>query len=347
MRVEQAKAVARAWVAEQATRLPGFCGAFFHGSTNWLPDDALLPPSSDVDIMVVLDDSNPPVKLGKFLFRDVLLEASYLPRDQIGSPEQVLANYHLAGSFRAPGIIADPSGELQRLQAAVSRGYAQRRWVQARCAHARDNILRNIRSLSEADPFHDRVMGWLFAAGVTTHVLLVAGLRNPTVRQRYLAVRGLLREYGRDDFYEPLLELLGCAHMSRERAAQHLGALAAAFDAAAAVIKTPFFFASDLSAGARPIAIDGSAELIERGDQREAVFWMVATSCRCQKVFAQDAPPDLAAQFEPGFRRLVGDLGIASFADIRRRGEQIERLLPEVWRVAEEIMDANPGIDND
>jgi hypothetical protein len=62
------------------------------------------------------------------------------------------------------------------------------------------------------------VTAWLFATGVTTHVLLVAGLKNPTVRQRYVATRELLADYGRVDFYETLLELLGCAQMSRARA---------------------------------------------------------------------------------------------------------------------------------
>jgi hypothetical protein len=56
------------------------------------------------------------------------------------------------------------------------------------------------------------------------------------------------------------------------------------FDTAKAVIKTPFSFASDISDAAGPIAIDGSRELIERGLHREAVFWIVVTYSRCQKV---------------------------------------------------------------
>jgi hypothetical protein len=346
MIIARAKDLARQWVIEEAGKTPGFCGAFFHGSANWLTDDAALPATSDLDIMVVLADPDPPAKLGKFIYRDVMLEVSYLPRDQLRSPEQILGDYHMAGSFRAPGIISDPSGQLARLQAAVSKDYAKRQWVDKRCEDARNKILRNVESLHESDPFYDQVSAWLFAAGVTTHVLLVAGLRNPTVRRRYVAARELLAEYGHLDFYETLLELLGCARMSRMRVEHHLGALTDVFDAAKGVIKTPFFFASDISDIARPIAIDGSRELIERGYHREAIFWMVATYSRCQKVLYHDAPVQMQERFNPGFRQLLGDLGIASFADLQRRSEQVKEILPRVWEVAEAIMAANPDIED-
>ena len=345
MILKHAKAVARRWVIEEASNRPGFAGAFYHGSTTWLPDDAPLPATSDVDVMVVLTDPDPPPKPGKIVYRDVLVEVSYLPSDQVRSPDQILGQYHLAGSFRTPSIILDPSGRLTRLQAAVARDYAKRRWVYRRCEHARDKLLRGY-GLNESDPFPDQVVAWLFPAGITTHVLLLAGLQNPTVRRRYVAARDLLADYGHPEFYETLLELLGCARISRARVEHHLAALADAFDAAKAVVKTPFFFASDISDVARPIAIDGSRELIVRGDHREAVFWLVATYSRCQKVFHYDAPAATKNRFDPGYRHLLGDLGIASFADLRRRVEQVKASVPPVWEVAEAIMAANPDIDD-
>ena len=66
--------------------------------------------------------------------------------------------------------------------------------------------------------------------------------------------------------------MLGCAQMNAVRAEQHLAALSEAFDAAKALIVTPFFFAADISDIARPIAIDGSRELIARGEHREGHF---------------------------------------------------------------------------
>lgn len=101
------------------------------------------------------------------------------------------------------------------------------------------------------------------------------------------------------------------------------------FDAAAMVITTPFFFASEISDVARPLAIAGSRELIARGDHREAVFWIVATASRCQRVLLADAPPDVRARF----------------ADLQRRHDQAKQSLPLVWEVAQEIIAANPEIE--
>ena len=330
----------------RARDLPGFRGAFTHGSINGLPEDALLPATSDVDVVVVLADPDPHAKPGKLVYRNVLLDVSYLAEGRLSSAEQVLRQYELARSFSVPSVVLDPSGELSKLQAAVSRDYARRRWVRARCESARDKVLAGLERLNESDPLHDQVLSWLFPTGVTTHVLLVAGLENPTVRCRYELARALLADYGHSEFYETLLEHLGCARMTRARVEQHLDALGEVFDAAKRVVRTPFPFASDLSDLARPIAIDGSRELIESGRHREAVFWIVATYSRCQTAIHHDGPAEMRARFDPGYRRLLADLGIRSAADLGRRRQRVEDLLPRLLGVAEAIMAANPGIED-
>jgi hypothetical protein len=342
--VGEARDVARQWVVEQGSRTPGFAGAFFHGSINWLADDNVLPATSDVDVMLVIDDPRPAAKPGKCVYQDVLLEVSLLPSDRLRSPEDVLGTYNLAGSFHVPSVILDPTGGLTALQAAVATGYAERRWVRRRCLDARDKILHGY-AWNSGDLWPDQVVSWLFPAGITTHVLLVAGLKNPTVRRRYLAARALLTEYGQLDLYEELLALLGCATMTSQRAAQHLTALAEAFDAAAAVITSPFFFAADISPIGRTVAIAGSQELIARGDHREAVFWMVATYSRCQTIFHHDAA-HLESRFARGYHDLLADLGIETVADLERRIGEVREFVPRVWEAAEAIMAANPGISH-
>lgn len=346
MIVKHAKDVARQWVIEEASQTPGFHGAFYHGSSNWLPDDAVLPATSDVDIMVVLAGPDLPNKPGTFIYRGVLLEVGYLPIDQLHSSDMILGVSHLAGSFRSSSIIVDTSGHLTKLQEVVSRDYAKHHWVYKRCEHARGKVMMNLQRLDESRPLHDQVVHWLFGTGVSTHILLVAGLKNPTVRKRYVAVRELLEDYGHLNFYETLLEVLGCAQMSRMRVEDHLAALAEVFDAAKAVVKSPFFFASDISDIARPVVIDGSRELIADGYHREAIFWMVATYTRCQQVLYHDAPVEIQDRFSSGYRQLLGDLGITSFADIQQRSEQVKAMLPRIWVVAEAIMAANPEIIN-
>jgi len=342
MLVGEAKAAARRWVAAEGPGIPGFAGAFFHGSINWMRDDEPFPAGSDLDVMLVLDGAPPSTKLGKFVYDNVLLEVSHLTRAQLGTAEKLLGQYHLAGSFRGPSIIADPAGFLTPLHEAVAREYARRPWVRARCEHARDKALYG--SFDAAAPFHDQVNAWLFPTGIATHVLLVAGLRNPTVRRRYAATRDLLREYGHAAFYEMLLAQLDPATMTQGRATEHLAALSAAFDDAAGVIRSPFFFAADIATSARPVAIGGSEALIATGRHREALFWMVATYCRCMAVFAQDGTAELHARHDPGFRRLLGDLGIVTPDDLRRRKAALADFMPRVWTVAEAIMAANPDI---
>ncbi len=343
MHVKQAKFIARQWVHQNAASIPGYFGAFFHGSINWLADADSLPPTSDVDVMIVLTASEPPDKPGKIRYQDVLLEISYLSREQLRSPEQVLKNFPLAPSFSVPGVIADPTGELTQLQAAVSRDYAQYYWVSQRCAAVRQKALNYLDGVHSDQPFHDQVIRWLFGTSLLAPLLLVAGLQNPTVRKRYVLVRELLAAYGYLDIHETLLELLGCQRLSRVQVEQHLAALATVFDATQTVIRSPFPFASDMSAGSRTLAIDGSQALIDQGMHREAVFWIAVTYARCMIVLAQYAP-NMLTRYDAGFRHLLSDLGITTFADIQRCTELVKNRLPAVWAVAETIMHANPAI---
>ena len=313
--VRQAEAVARHWVIEEVSTIPGFHGAHVAGWANGLPDNAVVPATSDVDINVVFSGPSVPNNCRKVLYRDLLLDVTPLPLEPFRSPDLILGDYHPAGGFRTRSIIMDPSGHLTGLQMAVSRDYAKRQWVRRCCEHARHKVLDGL-AADESASLPDHMIEWLFAAGRTTHVLLVAGLQNQTVRRRGMAVWELLAEYGQLASYETLLELMGCARMSRCRVEQHLAALTEVFDMAKAVITTPFSFASDISEIARPLAVDGSRDPIARGYHREATFWITVTYSRCQKELAVDAPPELQDQFDPGYRQLLGDLGITSFADL-------------------------------
>jgi hypothetical protein len=344
VRVGPARAAAAQWVMRHARREAGFRGAYFSGSTIELSDDAELPAASDVDVVVVTAAAEAPLKLGKFLYLQTLVEVTYLPWRQLASVEEVLRSYHLAGSFRMDTIIADPTGHLRRLHTQVSRHFAERVWVHRRCENAQQRIEDGLRAIDASAAWHDQVTAWLFPTGVTTHVLLVAALRNPTVRLRYLAARDVLSDYGHASLYPDLLTLLGCAHVSPGRVDHHLGELARTFDAAAAVAKTPFFFSTDITPAARPIAIDGSRELIHADAHREAVFWIVATFARCHTILTADAPPELHRARAPAFDALVADLGITSTEDLIRRAGDVTQFLPRLWETARAIMSANPGI---
>lgn len=343
MSVRAARDAAADWVTQHASREAGFLGAYFSGSTIGLPDDAELSDASDVDVVVVTARDEPPLKLGKFIYHGTLLEATYLSWKQLASAEEVLASVHLAGSFRMNTMIADPTGRLRQLQTQVSRHFADCDWVLRRCADARQKIEKGLRAIDSSAPWHDQVTAWLFPTGITTHVLLVAALRNPTVRRRYLAARDVLMAYHHNHLYPTLLSLLGCAHLTPQRVEHHLDALARTFDTTAAVAKTPFFFSTDITATARPIAIDGSRDLILAGNHREAVFWIVATFARCHKILAADAP-DLQRTLAPAFDEMLADLGITNGDHLRHRAAEVVDFLPRLREISEAILRANPDI---
>lgn len=345
MKVGFARNIAKEWVIQQGSKVEGFLGAYFAGSTAQMHEEADLSKSSDIDIMVVISTEEVPLKLGKFIYKDVILEVTFLCWNQIASAEQVLVSHHLANSLRIDTIITDPTGCIHKLQAQVSQHFSEKHWVYRRCLNVLNSIESSLRKYSTSVPYHQLVLSWLFPTGITTHVLLLAALRNPTVRKRYLAVSEVLLEYGYGEFYEELLKLLGCIHLSPQCVEEHLNQLAKTFDAAVDVAKTPFFFSSDISVMARPIAIDGSRELIRSGRHHEAVFWIAATFARCHIIFEADAPQEMQQMYAPAFENMMSDLGLASTEDFERRVEEVISFLPRLWQVTQDILSKNPDID--
>ncbi|WBB68707.1 hypothetical protein [Micromonospora sp. WMMD812] len=294
-----------------------------------------MPATSDVDVLVVRE--GPVRKVGKFRWGGVLLEVSELPWAEVADPEAVLGSYHLAGCFRADPVLADPTGRLAVVRERVGAGFADPEWVLRRCAQARRRVADGLRAWDPAAPLAQDVTGWLFPTGVTTHVLLVAGLRNPTVRRRYVAVREVLAEHGLPERYPELLGLLDGGGVSAGRVREHLAGLARTFDVAASVARTRFLFSADVTPVARPVVVDGSRELIEAGWHREAMFWIVATYARCHAILAADAP-ERGAALVPLFEAALADLGVASPADRRRRADEVLAYLPRLWSTARRIV---------
>lgn len=344
MKVGVARNVAKEWVMQHGSKVEGFLGAYFAGSIAEMHDDDELSKFSDIDIMVVISTDEAPLKLGKFVYNDVMLEVTFLSWNQISSVENVIVSHHLANSLRIDTVITDPTDCIHKLQSEVSQHFAEKEWVRLRCENVRNNIENSLRRYNTFVPYHELVTTWLFPTGITTHVLLLAALRNPTVRRRYFDVREVLLEYGHADFYEKLLALLGCTHLTPQRVEEHLDELAKTFDAAVNVAKTPFFFSTDITTIARPIAIEGSRELIKSGYHHEAIFWIVATFSRCHKIFEADAPLELQRIYAPSFINIMSDLGFTSTEDFTRRVEEVIRFLPSLWDVTEDILSKNPAI---
>jgi hypothetical protein len=345
--VDEARAVVAGWVRAQVAAEPGFRGAFLTGSATDLPGAAALPRSSDVDVTVLVAAASAR-RSGKQLVDGVLADVSYLEERVLADPAWVASSFVYAPSFRGGQVLADPTGHLGRLEAAIAPGFATPAAVRARTADVHRRIRARLSALDPHAAWPDLVLHWLFPTTLTAVAKLVAALRMPTVRLRYLRAR----EVTPPAEYEHLLALLGCADLAPGLVARRLDAVAERFDEAAAVLArahepppstaaTPavergsaersaaptgdhsFPFAADLAPAARPVAIDGSRDLVAGGNHREAVFWVVATAARCHAVLNAYAPA-LAAEREQAFRALVADLtGLRTTADVLSRRDTL------------------------
>lgn len=336
MRVGAARAVAVQWVRGEMARDPSIGGAFFSGSTVGLPDEAVLAPSSDVDVLLVRDAAG--AKVGKFRHRGVLLEVSALTWAELGSPADVLGSWVFAPMFRADAVIADPSGRLAAIRDRVAAGFADPVWVRRRCAGVRRRIEGGLARLDDGASLAEQVLGWVFPTSVLAVLPAVAGLRDPTVRRRYVLAREVLARYGFADRYEELLASLDGGGVGPGRVREHLAGLAVTFDEAARVARTPFPFVADLSAAGRPVVLDGSAELVAAGAHREAMFWVVVTYARCHAVLAVDAPERERA-LRPAFEAVLADLRVASVVQRRRRAAALVGSLPRWAAVADAVVE--------
>ena len=346
MKIKKAKTFAREWVEKKGSTVSGFCGAFFHGSINWISENDNFPKNSDLDLMIVLDSPEVFDKKGKFRYKGILLEVSYISIENLKPPRSVLINPYLAGSFWRPNNIKDPSGYLTKLHEFISKNFTKRKFVVKRCEFVENKILNNYQIKKEKS-LPDQVLSWVFPTGITAHLLLAAGFKNLTVRKRYVEVKKLLKNYGQQDFYSELLVILGCAHMNGEDVENHLEKLTEVFAVAREADNDSFPFSSDISSISRPIAIGGSRELIAKGYHREAVFWIVVTYSRCLKILLENASQKMDKKFITGYQKLLSDLGINCYTDLKKREKQLEKLLPQIWKTAESIIESNTKIHID
>jgi hypothetical protein len=343
MTVIEAKHIAIDWVAQEGTNIPGFNGAFLHGSSIWMQDNAHFPASSDIDVLVV-SNSKEIAHFGKVHHKNVVLDVCPATIHAVQKPEDILKDYHLSGSIRNGTIISDPTGRLYDLQAAVTEQYANPYWVNKRCENARHKVIQYLETSVTASLVHEEVTSWLFARGVMAHIILVAGLQNPTIRKRYVETKKILAKFEFLDFYEKLLELSSFNRITKRKALYYWRTLTEVYDTACSVSRSPYRFAGDISTFTRPIAIGGTKELIDSKLHREAMFWIVATYCRCGHIIYLDGSFRTQRRFSALFNQLLDELDILSAERREQRNKEVRNLLPETWKIAESIIAMNSAI---
>ncbi len=231
----------------------------------------------------------------------------------------------------------DPEGRLRGLQRAVAPLFARPDVVRGRWSSV---LARMTGEPPAARSWAEAVTGWLFPTSLSTGVVLVAALSNPTVRLRYLRARQALAVCGLADRYPPLLAQLGCAEVSPALVRAHLATMTAAFDDVAAAPPAAAPFVADLTPAARAVPVDGARDLVAAGDHREAVFWLVATFARCVCALDASGAPT-ADRHRDAFAAAVEELlGLRAPTDLVRRRAALLAGLPSLVATAEEVLAA-------
>ena len=335
MRMNDALHLAGKWILAHEARRPDFIGAYLGGSEAALGDGDELPAGSDLDVFAVLSDP-PPMKPGKFEYGGLLLEVSYVAEGQIFPAGRALSDYHLAHSLHLRRTLYDPEGRLGTLQRKVAENFARREWLLRRRDHALSRVRNGLSAFNPAAPLPDRTLGWLFPTGICTHAVLVAALQNPTVRLRYLKARQVLADEGFSDVHERLLSLSGFAEAAPSIARGLLSRLEPIYDRAAAAGRTPLPYSSDVSCQCRAVAIDSLRPLIERGDHREAMFWILTGYARAMKILSLD-DPDGYELYLPDFLEVLAAVNRETDAQVNAARRAVLDFLPELARVTDVI----------
>lgn len=312
--------------------------AFLHGSITWLGDGDELAATSDADLILVARQSAG-LPIGKRLVDGLVLDVSTVERSEIDDASQVLATYHLASSLRSPDLILfDSDGWLTAVQREVQEEFARREWIARRCDAVVERSRTYLHAAVHAPSDTDRAIAWLFGVGVTTHIHLVAGLRNPTVRRRYQATREMLTTMGRPDLYPPLLDLINPVPCSVQRCRSLVQNLAHIFDATLDMPKGNFPFAGDISAVGRVGAIDDSLHLIDTGHPRDTLFWIGVTATRCLQIL-EAADPDRARLFRPTWNSMLATIGVPGPGTEAIRAAEMQSALTAIRRSADELIE--------
>jgi hypothetical protein len=343
VRASEAQQLAKQWIAEHRETILGYRGAYLAGSLCWLDDDDPVSDYSDIDVMLIVEDEEMRTKPGKFEYRGGLIEVSVSPISVIRDVEATVSQGAIAASIARNRILDDPGHLLRPAFDWIAAEFPREHRVIERLDAIQASIAKRVTSIDDSAPFHDQAM-WVFPAGVTTHLLLTAGLGNPTVRRRFVETRRLLDAYGEPEMLDLLLHFVGSDAVTAEMARRHFARLVPVYDATAALGATGSRWVSDVSVDARRISIGGTQELLDQGYHREAMWWIVATFTRCLNVIATTDNEALFRQADAAFRALMDDLGLASVGDLRARAGEIVASLPAIREVANRVLARNPEV---
>ena len=150
--------------ARQAAADPAFRGAFLTGSAHGPPGARAAPANvrrgrHGASSPSASGRRRPRARRkGKRLVDGVLVDVSYLEEGALADPAWVAASFVYAPSFRGGQVLADPTGQLARLEAAIAPGFAAPAAVRARTADVHRRIRARLTALDPRAAWADLVL---------------------------------------------------------------------------------------------------------------------------------------------------------------------------------------------
>ncbi len=343
MYVGQAIELAREWVETEGSQTPGFCGAHLMGSLNRMPKDAPLPTFSDVDFNILSREVKHR-ETRDLPYGGLLLEYGIWPIEDYESPETILANPELASNLAVQSILADPMGVLGDLQHVVAQDYCRRRWVQARCQWEKTRVLQSLDALSQSQSPIDVVLHLNWAAIHLAGLVAITQLKPPTHRRCLVLMYDLLCTRNRLNSLEQTLCMLGYADLAKAEVESVLREIAAAFDKAIEVKRTPSPYDFKLHPHVRPYFIQGSQQIIDEGHHREAMIWIMACYLISLLAILNDATDEDKQNFLQAFERVLRRCGLSTHESWQTHTQQARILADEVFAIADSWVSENAQI---
>ena len=303
MNAKQARRSAQHWIDSNQQHWPGLVAAHFVGGVTTMADDEYFPPTRDLDLHLIFEESSPMLQ-AKGLFMNILearhegvaIKAGVRSIAEYESVEKVLGNPEIAHHLTLDSIVDDPFDVLSTLQIGVRAGYRDPFWIAERIAYERRGLDAAFDLRAPAGEMFGSA-GEMTILGYTTTfakaVLDVGALHAPRIGSRLgINLGARLETLGRSDLFDETLGFLGIMDLSSTTVARWLERASVLFDDAVAVRTTPHPFQHKLYSHLRPHFVDSCQRMIDEGHHREAMWWTMPFIEATTDILLVDGPAD-------------------------------------------------------
>lgn len=339
----EVRRIAEKWVVDEIARAPGeTLGVFTHGSVNWMADGDAFPASSDLDLAVVVAETDPvrhhPYKQS---YGGIVIEAFYLPATRLSPVEAILADWVLGPNLAAGRVLFDREDRLTGLQQKIRREFPRRHWVRQRCRSLYEHALAIVTRFEQSDSLVYLNAVANLALRSMAQMALLAALRNPTVKKALLKAHEILTTYHVAGEYQELLRLLRFTDLDDRTILRVTAHCRRALMDACQVLRTPFPGDNCVTMHGLT-ALDGDVPAcVAQGAGRDIFLWVETVYTHALITLLNDAPAGMA---DAATRLYVEDMTTirsSTVAEARARLLTCRPALDRMLGVCDDLVDRN------